>query len=118
MRKFTYRLFIRMCEKRMSELGKEILPLFEEGEWKLDEYRITHMSSGLVFWIGNDRHGFRLYDIKGLTYHDESYRTALNSADKFVLWNAYQKILDSVKAKPAQAALNMVRMHKMKGEVK
>jgi hypothetical protein len=102
----------------MSELGKEILPLFEEGEWRLDEYRMTHMSSGLVFWVCNDRHGFRLYDIKGLPYHDESYRTALNSADKFVLWDAYQKILESVKAKPTEAALNMVRMHKMKGEVK
>ena len=118
MRKFAYRLFIRMCEKRMTELGKELLPLFEEGEWKFSEYRITHMSSGVEFWIGKDTHGFRLYDVKGLPYHDESYRGALNKADKFVLWDAYQKILDKVKAKPKEAALNMVRLHKMKGEVK
>ena len=118
MRKFAYKLFIRMCEKRMSELGKEILPLFEEGEWKLSEYRITHMSSGVEFWIGNDFDRFRLYDIKGLAYHDESYKDALNKADKVVLWDAYKKILAKVKAQPKEAALNMVRLHKMKGEVK
>lgn len=118
MRKFAHKLFLRMCEKRMTELGKELLPLFEEGEWKFSEYRITHVGSGVEFWIGNDTHGFRLYDVKGLPYHDESYRGALNKADKFVLWDAYQKILDKVKAKPKEAALNMVRLHKMKGEVK
>lgn len=118
MREFAHKLYLRMCEKRMSELGKEILPLFEEGEWKFSEYKITHMSSGVEFWIGNDFHGFRLYDIKGLPYHDESYRFALSKADKVVLWDAYQKILDKVKAKPKEAALNIVRLHKMKGEVK
>ena len=117
MRKFAYKLFIRMCEKRMSELGKEILPLFEEGEWKHNEYRLTGISAGLEFWIDGGFDYFRLYDIKGLPYHDD-YRRALNYADRRVLWDAYQRLLDKIKAKPAEAALNMVRLHKMKGEVK
>lgn len=102
----------------MSELGKELLPLFEEGEWKINEYRLSHVGSGVEFWIGSGAHAFRLYDVKGLPYHDESYSLALNKADKIVLWDAFQKILAKVKAKPKEAALNMVRLHKMKGEVK
>jgi hypothetical protein len=111
-------LIARLCKPHMSELGKELLPLVYEGEWKLDEYRITHKDAGVSFWVANGFSRFRLYDIKGLPYHDESYRDALNFADKWVLWTCYQNLLDRISLKPAEAALNMVRMHNMKGEVK
>ena len=116
-RLFT-KMMARLCKSRMSELGKEILPLFYEGDWEISEYKLTHKTSGVVFWIANDFGRFRLYDIKGLHYHDEAYRHSLTLADRWVFWECYLELLSRAKEKPSEAALNMVRMYKMKGEVK
>ena len=112
------KMVVWLCKPHMSELGKELLELFHEGGWEVREYRLTHKASGVEFWIGNDFGRFRLYDVKGLNYHDESYKGAINFADRFVFWTCYLYMLDKAKARPAEAALNMVRMYKMKGEVK
>lgn len=101
---------------RMSELGREILELMTStGEkWVRGEHELKHEASGITLWVSNGERGFALHDIDQLPYIGAHYRAALNRHDKAVLWEEYKKILQSNEIVPAQVALNVIRMYKIK----
>ena len=111
------KLIVRLCKPHMTELGKEMLELFEDGRWMIGEHRLVEEKSGITFWVSNGFRNFRLYDVKGLPFHDD-YQKSLNYADRRVMWACFQLLRRKKMALPTDAALNMVRMYKMKGEVK
>ena len=109
---------MRWHQRRMSELGQELLELMRENGWSRGEHRLYHDDSGVHFWVSNGRALFRLHDVAKLPYVADDYRKALNYHDKTVLWAAFEEMEKAGKQQPAAAALNVIRMYKMKGESK
>lgn len=101
---------------RMSELGLEILELMTgAGEkWVRGEHSLRHEASGIKLWVSNGERGFTLHDVAQLPYVSAHYRDALNRHDRIVMWDVYKRMVKGNEVKPAQAALNAIRMYKIK----
>jgi hypothetical protein len=111
-------LLARACKCRMSELGKELLELMESDPWELRDYRLTHRGTGVTLWTGNGFSSFQLYDVEKLAYTKDQYKNALNFYDRHVLWQGYKQFKRQELLHPTSAALNVVRLYKIKGEIK
>lgn len=110
-------LRFRWHKHNMTELGTEILDLMQNhAGWERSEHRLYHKESGVHLWISNGRAFLRLHALDKLPYMDSDYRNALNLHDKVVLWAYYKQMERNSETTPVEAALNMIRMYKMKGE--
>ncbi len=115
--KLLSKFWFRYHSKRMSELGREIVDTMQDDQarWSMGEHRLVHKQSGLAIWYGGS--GFiriHIEQINGLPYIESNYDDALNRHDKYVIWLCIQAAKQVEKGRPAQEALNALRLSRMK----
>lgn len=117
-RKLRTTLRVKRSAKRMSELGQELLYALRNDDWKVDEYTIQHVKSGIELWIGGDAARFRIYSMPSLRYSDEQYADMLNRHDRTVLWPVVVHLMQQSRQAPMVAVLNALRLSQHKSETK
>lgn len=101
----------------MSELGLELLEAMEgEDKWRKSEHTIEHVDSHIKVWTSNGFNHFRVYDLPGIRLTDEQKEHMLNKKDRKVLWTAYHEMLVRDRHAPADTALNILRLARIKAQ--
>lgn len=101
----------------MSELGKELLEAIDgDDKWRKSEHTIEHIDSGIKMWTSNGFNHFRVYAVPGFSITDEQKENMLNKKDRKVLWDAYHEMLIRNRDAPANVALNILRLARIKAQ--
>lgn len=102
--------------KRMSEFGRELAEEFKDPKvaWQLNEYVLTHKPSGIEIWIRNGCGYVHIHAMPRSLFGEHTLRTLLNYHDKRVLWTLYKIVARDFANRPAQTAINILRLSKHK----
>ena len=110
------KLRTRWHVQRMSELGLELREALLNDKWQISDNgcRFIHVSSGLTLWIGSGIYNFKLHDIPKEPHVGSYYENAINKHDRVVLWDLYGELRRHAEMKPADLALNHLRLGRIK----
>jgi len=100
----------------MSELGLELLDALQHDEWTMDQYTIRHKKSGIELWTANGPTHFRIYSVPKTEFKDKEKERLLNEADVRVLSSLARTLRNKSELAPAQVALNVLRLGRIKDE--
>ena len=107
---------LKKAATRMSPLGMELLEALREDEWTADEYTIKHVKSGIQLWTANSAEHFRVYTVPNGNLRDAEKEKLLTDDDRLVLYPVMRQLRRKVAAQPADIALNILRLGRMKGD--
>ena len=102
--------------RRMSELGLELHEALLNDKWEISDNgcRFIHMSSGITLSMGTGVDDLKVHDIKTEPHTRSYYENAINKHDRVVLWDLYGELRRRAEMKPADLALNHLRLGRIK----
>ncbi len=101
----------------MSEFGLELLEAMEgEDRWRKSEHTIEHIDSSIKLWTSNGLNHFKVYSVPSVSLNDEQKERILNKTDRKVLWEAYHEMLVRDRQAPANVALNILRLARIRAQ--
>lgn len=114
--KFWIQFWTRHHAKHMTEVGKEIVELIQtpDSRWGLSEHRLQHRQSGLTLWHSTQYNRTHIENLSNTNLSEHDLSRILNKSDRYVIWHLIQILKRQAEKKPAETALNALRLARMK----